>query len=330
MAIFASQFNPVSPYEPVGLDTGTPQIGIRLPRTPEDKNPPEENTPARLSPNNPAADSASANAAAGAAANQEASAGAQSAAQQAAQRAAQQTRVYDKLMHLEAADTAGGNPATIHAPAQAAHPGILGDITNVATSGLHVLNNVAGNPIVRDIMHFGDPFHTAGISGAVADQSQVNPTIKPTRVFNPQRSGANAIEQGGPKTIQGQVEGNPAVDVQAPQYSAMPRGWSANGEVGPGATRLAVEAGQYNPYQAMIDTPSYSAMPRGWSAADRGANFTDMTGSEPGGAGWSANVNPAQFNSAPSGYSGLPRGVAANGGWQDELGSVLGDIADAL
>lgn len=221
--IFASQFNQVSPYEPVGLDTGTPSIGVTLgKKTP--KRPPTEE-PANVRPGSggeaPAAAGAAIAATAGMSASNAAAPGTSLAAQQA------KSQTYNKLMHLEAQDTAGGDPRTIKAPApssvnmpkhsgaDATPPKQSGGFMGFLDSVGHEATSIAHNPIVSSIMHFGDPFNDHGVSGAVADQSQTNPTIKPTRVYNPQRPSAQGIESGKPGTVQGTVEGNPAVDVAA-------------------------------------------------------------------------------------------------------------------
>lgn len=264
--IFASQFNQVSPYEPVGLDTGTPSIGVTLgKKTP--KRPPEEN-PANVRPGT----GGEAPAAAGAAlaAGNSMTGGAEAANTVGAGQQASQT--YSKLMHMSAQDTAGGNPMSIKAPppssvsmpkhsgADATPPQHSGGFMGFLDSVGHDASSIAHNPVVSGIMHFGDPFHTGGISGAVADQSQTNPTIKPTRVYNPERSPAQGIEQGKPGTVQGTVEGNPSVDVAA--RGALGRGTSFdNMNLGPqfyGQNASTV--------QRLTSTPWYDQVPNDLSS----------------------------------------------------------------
>lgn len=227
MSIFASQFNQVSPYEPVGLDTGTPSLGITLgKKTP--KRPPTDE-PANVRPGTGGETPAAAGAAL--AAGSSMTGGAEAANSVSAGQQASQT--YNKLLHMTAHDTAGGNPLTIKAPApssvnmpkhsgaDATPPQHSGGFMGFLDSVGHDASNLAHNPVVSGLMHFGDPFHTTGISGAVADQSQTNPTIKPSRVYNPDKTPAQEIGQGSPKTVQGTVEGNPSVDVAA--RGALPR-----------------------------------------------------------------------------------------------------------
>lgn len=340
--LFASQFNPVSPYNPVGLDTGTPQVGLNL-RTPKSSKPPTEPAPVNAPVGSgPAAYEAGAQ---GAAANAGANAGANanagvSAQNVAAQQAANQT--YSKLMQMTARDTAGGNPATItapaHAPAQADN-GLLGGFGHWAAhtfdsarhgtaaaannfGGIFAQQNGIPNQYSPHLTGNGGPLGVLNASNYVPPNAASGLPGNPAVDVAAPRQGINinSIKLN---------QGSPQYDVQAPTYSALPRGWSAGEAIGPGNTRLAIESGGYNPYQSMIDTPSYSAMPRGLSAANREANFMSMTGSEPGGAGWSAVTNPAQFSNVSSdAANSLPRGTQAGGGWESDIGTFFRDLGE--
>jgi hypothetical protein len=221
--IFATQFNTVNPYDPVGLDTGTPAVGITLgKKTP--KRPPREDTPSRVPPGGGAAAGAEAGAAMASGNSASASnAMSQSAANSMAM-GPTKNQTYEKLMHLSAEDTAGGNPATIKIPAASnvnmpKHSGA--DATppkqNSNSGGgflgwaSHTFNDVVHNPVVSDVMHFGDPFKTSGVAGAISPAQPPSNVIQPSRVYNPSRPSAGEISQGGPRTIQGQVQGPESV-----------------------------------------------------------------------------------------------------------------------
>lgn len=291
--LFASQFAYGDPYTPEGLQPGVLNVGAKLPsNTPKEKTPTEEPAPKPAPISNPSLNAANA------AANQNVGV---TTAKGAANQAALSNMIHAtgnvaQPQHVNA-------PA--HAPAQHASPGILGDITHAVSSGLHDIANVAQSPVVHDVMNFGSPFQSSGLIGLV----------KPTSA-----TPAPAAQQGIKVNSIRLNQGSPATDVQTPQYSAIPRGWSANA-VGSGNARPAIEAPKPSfDYAEYLTRPAYNAVPRGWSAN----------------GGYSGPLNSAQFDNAGSsaasdiGSAAVPRGWSAGGGWASDVGNILGDIADSI
>lgn len=230
--IFASQFNPVSPYDPVGLDTGTPQVGMTLGKKTPKRSPEKTPAPARVPSS--AAPGAEAAASAAAGADFHATAAGSQSAQASNQMSLSQA---GSASHMSAANQAANGigyhpdaaPATNvvmpkHSGADATPPkqnsnsggGFLGWAS-------HTFDSVTHNPIVSDVMHFGDPFRKSdnGVAGLASPAQQASDVVKPSAVFNPGRNPAGAISQGGPKVIQGSVENQPGVS--APGSNALPR-----------------------------------------------------------------------------------------------------------
>jgi hypothetical protein len=265
--IFASQFNPVSPYDPVGLDTGTPKVGMTLgKKTP--KRPPSEDTPSRVPPGGGTAAGAEAAAATGGYLHATASA-----ANQASVNANSNMSLVQagQASHMSAANEAANGigyhpdaaPATHivmpkHSGADATPPkqnnnsggGLLGWVEHTASS-------VAHNPVVSGIMHFGDPFKTTGIAGAVSPAPPASSVIKPTNVYGPSRSTAGELGPSAPKTIQGQVLGPEGVANGAGQR-ALPSAYTSQQDFidmmrGSGAGNLnSTQFGGAKPWYDMI------------------------------------------------------------------------------
>ena len=231
MGIFASQFNPVSPYEPVGLDTGTPQVGLSL-RNKTPKKPPTDDTPSRVPP--------SAGSAAGAEAGAAAAGGMTAGAAMANSAVASNSMSLAQAgsaSHMSAANEAANGIGYHPDAAPATHvvmPKLSGaDATppkpsNAGGGGVwgwasHELGNVTHNPVVSDVMHFGDPFHKndTGLMGAISPAQQASSVIKPSSVFNPTRTPAGELGPVSPKVIQGSVEGQPGVGESG--SNALPR-----------------------------------------------------------------------------------------------------------
>ena len=218
--IFASQFNPVGPYDPVGLDTGTPKVGMTLgKKTP--KRPPSEDTPSRVPPGGGTAAGAEAAAATGGYMHATASA-----ANQASVNANSNMSLVQagQASHMSAANEAANGIGYHPDPAPATHivmPKLSGaDATppkqNNNSGGLlgwveHTAGSVAHNPVVSGIVHFGDPFHDTGVVGAVSPAPPASSVIKPTNVYGPSRSAAGEVGQGAPKVVPGSVVGEGAV-----------------------------------------------------------------------------------------------------------------------
>jgi len=338
--IFASQFNYANAYNPVGLDTSTPQVGLNAGRTP--KAPEEDPAGEKARPRRPSENTS--NASAGAAVGQNAAIG-------------QQTSNLSNIEHAimqgqNTGSTAALSQGQMNAMTQAAQ-GIghviaqqpastpwydsLGHWTahtfdsmrhGAATGLSHANNFIERNPVMHDLgLGPGLPANATGNSGGLL--GFLNPAHASTPDVAP---GSQDIKVNSIKLNQG----SPQYDVETPQYAqsqmALPRGWSANA-VESAPQRLAIEAPGYqpNPLADMVDAP-YQAMPRGWAANARTPDFSSMVDSpSAGGANWSANMNPVQFNSvSQDAADGLPRGLSANGGWESDIGSILGDIGDAL
>lgn len=309
MSLFASQFNYANAYNPVGLDTGVPQVGLNLPRAPdnEEEKTPTEKSPVRAPISSPGVNPNTANAEANANASESQGANQNFSA------------MIDAPAKVAALNTAA---------APAAQPGIWGQVTHGVASGFDAarhgiatgadaVNGVATNHYVKDVMNFGN---------VLPDNGGLMGMINPVQASTVAPSAQQDIKVNSMRLNQG----SPTYDVETPQY-ALPRGWSANA-VGSGNARPAIEAPGYtaDPLQGMINEPNYSAMPRGWSANAGEPNFSSMVDAGQGGARWSANMNPIQFNDIPGNASPLPRGMSANGGWESDIGNILGDIGDAL
>lgn len=277
--IFANQFSYANAYNPVGLDTGTPQVGATV----GNKRPRERNTPepvpsrVRSGGNESASESAAlgqslANGMGG------------SAGLMAGQGAGASQGSLNSLSNMVTLPTSHASTPTgmpwssyidqpvrsgadattpqelqqigsslgkaISAGAQAApHPSLWGDITgglsdagnfvahqfdNVrhgVASGADFVNNNMENShsMLRRVLNFGmTPPSTpttgpgGGLIGIINQATGHDPSvIEPSNVYNPARNAPEEIGQGSPKIIQGQVEGNPSIDVAAPGRPAI-------------------------------------------------------------------------------------------------------------
>jgi hypothetical protein len=266
-ALFASQFDVQRPYQPDGLDTGVPEIGLTLPsvKTPRT---PEEETPTEKTPTStPQVNNANARATA------------QAQAQASALTHAESMAPVQVSAPVHA--TVAGAQAAANAPSGIGHwvAHTFDSARHGVSSALDTVNNAAQSNTVKSIMDFGDPFHgafnNAGIVGA----------LKP--------AGAQAPAPVTPQPIRAtnyRLNPNSPVYDEPASYPAMPRGWSANA-VGPSTPRVAIEGPNSlpDPLQSLIHEPSYSAVPRGWSANVNPIQFNSEGSSSALPRGLSAN-----------------------------------------
>lgn len=116
MSIFASQFGYSNPYDPVGLDTGVPKVGVTLPKKPAQPKPEED--PASVGSTTSSTSNAAESAQAALSATAGAEAGASKSAAQVSQRAANAQAsaaqmAIERLTHANSADiksSATANP----------------------------------------------------------------------------------------------------------------------------------------------------------------------------------------------------------------------------
>ena len=214
MGIFASPFR-YSPTYDVGLNTGTPEVGATLRRPKNKKTPEPEKVPSRV-PNEGGSNGETSGAQSGSTSNGlTASVGlgagiaaqGSSARSMMAQRDAEPSNAaslsqsqFQTLIHPNPISAPANPTKTTVAPA-ASSPGFWSQIG-------HDISNVAHNPIVHDVMSFGDPFKSrdTGIAGALSGSSTAAPVIEPSNVYSPSRNFPE-VSSGSPKVIQGSVEG---------------------------------------------------------------------------------------------------------------------------
>lgn len=241
MGIFASPFHYAPGYE-VGLNTGTPEVGGRIPRRPPRKPPQEEKVPSRV-PNEGNGNGESSGARSGSASNGIGAGAANGAGIAAAGSSARSMMMQQDAESNNAANLSQSqfstliHPNPIQAPANptrtsvapaAQHPGFWGqvghyasDIGNGIVSGAKAVNNFAQSQPVKDVMQFG----SIPLPKAAPAPSSV---VEPSNVYSPSRNFPE-VSSGNPKVIQGSVEGPSSVASGAGQR-ALPRAYTSQAD----------------------------------------------------------------------------------------------------
>lgn len=269
MSYLASPFRYAPTYD-VGLNTGTPEVGATLRRPKNKKTPEEEKNPSRV-PNegNGNGEGTSSGIRSGSVSSGiSASAGAagavarpgQAARSLMAEQDAESNNAanlsqsqFNTLIHPNPISAPASPTKTTVAPA-AQHPGFWSQVG-------HDISSVAHNPIVQDVMHFGDPvrsYDSGGLVGAVSGNG--SDVIQPSNVYSPNRSFPE-VGQGSPKVIQGSVAG--AGEVSPNIWNALPRSAAYNGN-GYGASlgKQFMKTGS----SSASDSPWYDSIPNDLSS----------------------------------------------------------------
>ena len=215
MSYLASPFRYAPTYD-VGLNTGTPEVGATIRRPRNKKTPQEEKVTTRV-PNEGSGNGGTSNGISqgesagsglgrGAGVSNSAAVGSSARSMMAQQDAESNNAAslnqsqFNTLIHPNPISAPANPTKTTVAPA-ASSPGFWSQVG-------HDIGSVANNPVVRDVMSFGDPFkgRDTGVVGALNGSSNAPTAIEPSNVYSPSRNFPE-VSSGSPKVIQGSVEG---------------------------------------------------------------------------------------------------------------------------
>lgn len=234
-SLFAPQFNYAGTYELPGLHATPNKINIRLPDRPKT---PKEETPEEPPAENPgnSGGSASANASSTLGLSGGKQARINSMVGMGAANSASASNAKANEMPFVNANASPASPSYVNmgkfydalpgsTPPEVTHPapstvstggggfswGGLGHdivsgldtVRHGVAAGADAVNNVAQNHYVKDVMNFGDPFHSQGITGLTSPVKTATPPLEGTVIPKAAPSG---VSQGAAKVIQGSVE----------------------------------------------------------------------------------------------------------------------------